>query len=248
MKASKCRRVLIISDVHANVVALDAVLDDAGDQFDAVWCLGDMVGYGPDPNQCVDRVRKLPGMVCLLGNHDKAALGDVDLRNFNPDACEALLWTQRELSSTSRSFLERLPSSTLQQDVTLAHGSPRDPVWEYTTDVHVALQNFSHFSTPLCLVGHSHVPFVFRWGDSECSGHMPSHGQRIVLRNGRYILNPGSVGQPRDRNPMASYAFLDFSADTWELYRVHYDVVETQRRMEYHSLPERLVGRLTLGM
>ena len=162
MNSNECRRVLIIADIHANEVALEAVLDDAGGRFDAVWCLGDLVGYGPDPNQCVALVKALPGIVCLLGNHDKAALGDVDLYTFNPDARESILWTQRVLTAESIFLLGRLPSLARQQDVTLAHGSPRDPVWEYVTDCSVGLQNFSHFKTDLCLVAHSHVPLVFR--------------------------------------------------------------------------------------
>ena len=248
MHDKECQQVLIISDVHANAVALEAVLDDASDQFDAVWCLGDLVGYGPAPNHCVARIKALPGMVCLLGNHDKAALGDVDLDIFNPDASEALLWTQRILTSESRSFLGCLPSMVQQTDITLAHGSPRDPVWEYIVDNYIAFHNFSYFNTSLCLVGHSHLPLIFSLDGGGCSRYIPSHGETIALRDMRYILNPGSIGQPRDRCPMASYAFLDLEASTWEFRRVPYDVVETQRCMEDHGLPSRLVARLAIGV
>lgn len=248
MNINECHRVLIIADIHANAAALDAVLDEAAYQFDAVWCLGDLVGYGPDPNHCVARVKTLPRLICLLGNHDKAAVGDVDIHIFNPDARAAMLWTQNSLTAQSRSFLGNLESLARYQGVTMTHGSPRDPVWEYVTNDLVATQNFFYFETPLCLVGHSHVPLVFRLDEGECSAYIPRQGKPVDLKHGRHILNPGSVGQPRDGNPMASYALLDLDANTWELRRVPYSLVDTQQRMEFYGLPGYLVARLAAGI
>ena len=134
-------RILIISDIHANLVALEAVLADAG-SFDAAWCLGDLVGYGPNPNECVARVRALPNLICLLGNHDQAVLGDVDLRVFNGDARAAISWTQRAATPTSLEYLRSLSPETVYRDFTLVHASPRQPIWEYILDADIAFHNF----------------------------------------------------------------------------------------------------------
>ncbi|HDD24706.1 MAG TPA: metallophosphoesterase, partial [Chloroflexi bacterium] len=152
-------RYLIISDVHANLVALETVLADAPD-FDEIWCLGDLVGYGPNPNECIQRIQEFPHF-SLAGNHDWAALNKLDLRSFNTDAREANLWTQSELTTASREFLDKLPTSAERDGIYMAHASPREPVWEYILDANVAYTNFSYFSQPICLVGHTHVPLIF---------------------------------------------------------------------------------------
>lgn len=241
-------RVLVISDIHANLTALDTVLDDAGD-FDAVWCLGDLVGYGPDPSECVERVRALPNLQCLIGNHDKAALGEIDLNLFNADARQAVSFTQQALTPESHAYLESLPEAVEIGKYTLVHGSPRQPVWEYILDRNIATQNFPYFATPYCLVGHTHSPVVFTEGTEgqQCQEKRPRPGERLPLGRPRRILNPGSVGQPRDSIPDASYALLDFEAAVWEARRVPYDVAATQARMGSHGLPERLIARLAYG-
>ncbi len=241
-------RVLILSDIHANLVALETVLADASD-YEAVWCLGDLVGYGPDPNECVTRMRALPNLKCLIGNHDKAVLGDVDLNIFNFDASAALRWTQNAVSSETLAYLRNLPEAEQFGDFTLVHGSPREPVWEYILDRFIARENFPLFNTSYCLVGHTHTPVIYREADSsgDCHEESPDYSRPRALNGQRLIINPGSVGQPRDSNPKAAYALLDTEALTWEYRRVPYDVQETQRRMRTANLPERLVTRLALG-
>lgn len=240
-------RHLIISDIHANRVALETVLRDAA-PFDMVWCLGDIVGYGPDPNECVARIQEFEH-IAVAGNHDWAALGMLALDDFNTEARMAHLWTREELSPASREYLQRLPVRLEQGDFTLAHGSPREPIWEYILDLGTATINFSHFSTPFCLVGHTHLPLIFI--ADETTGRpivvIPDIGTPIPLRGRRMILNPGSVGQPRDGDPRASYAILDTDAMTWEIRRVAYPIEITQERMRARGLPRRLIARLEVG-
>lgn len=240
-------RYLIISDLHANLAALESVLADAG-QFDAIWCLGDIVGYGPDPNECVELLRQHE-LVCLAGNHDWAALNKLNLATFNTDARAAATWTQRMLTDEVHDYLDALPSLVEEGEFTLAHGSPRQPVWEYILDPLVASINFMHFSTQYCLVGHTHTAVVYQQntnGDG-CRVHFPQYDRPIPLDKTRLIINPGSVGQPRDADPRAAYAILDADAMMWEHRRVAYPIEETQNRMRQHGLPHRLVTRLQYG-
>ncbi|MFP3853701.1 MAG: metallophosphoesterase family protein [Anaerolineales bacterium] len=242
-------KTLIISDIHANLTALEAVLADAQDHdYEAVWCLGDLVGYGPDPNECVERVRELPDLVCLIGNHDQAALGKIPLERFNQDARSAASWTQRELTEANETYLRSLPSRVDLDQFTLAHGSPRQPVWEYILDPQTAEANFEAFETHYCLVGHSHLPLVFHkdGGDGRTDMRSAPWDHPLDLKP-RMILNPGSVGQPRDMDPRAAYALLDTEALTWQAYRVRYDVEQVQRRMKKADLPERQAIRLGSG-
>lgn len=240
-------RTLIISDIHANLTALEAVLEAAGD-FDAAWCLGDLVGYGPDPNECVARVRELPGLLCIIGNHDAAALQQIDADTFNPEARTAIFWTRNTLSDESRAFLKSLPERIDIDEVTLSHGSPRHPVWEYLLDTRTATLNFDYFQTRLCLVGHTHLPVLYTLYDDAYSAQMtiPEPNQKISLP-GRAIINPGSVGQPRDRDPRSSFAILDTENNTWDYRRVEYDIPAVQARMEKAGLPERHIYRLSAG-
>jgi len=240
-------RYLVISDIHSNLAALQTVLSDA-DDFDEILCLGDLVGYGPNPNECVSRVREERN-TCLAGNHDWAALGKLSLSSFNTDARIANAWTQRQLGSTARAFLNSLPTNRVVGDFTLAHASPREPVWEYITHATVARANLSHFSTPFCLVGHTHIPVIFRYDEDrdEMETVRPTYGEPFSLEPDRMIINPGSVGQPRDGNPEASYAILDADEMTWTYYRVEYPVEITQERMRAKDLPQRLVERLAAG-
>ncbi len=240
-------RYLIISDIHANRPALEAVLKDAGG-FDAIWCLGDLVGYGPDPNECVERIQDFDH-ICLAGNHDWAALGRLSLDNFNLDARVASSWTQEELDLSTQIYLESLPTRIEQGNFLLVHGSPREPIWEYLLDAGLAAVNFNHFSTPFCLVGHTHIPIIFALDEERerCYPLVPSPSEPIPLGTYRMILNPGSVGQPRDGDPRASYAILDTDTNTWELRRVAYPIEITQERMRARNMPRRLIERLELG-
>ena len=240
-------RYLVTSDIHGNLAALEAVLDDAPD-FDELWCLGDLVGYGPKPNECIQRVRNLPH-TSLAGNHDWAALGKIDLGSFNAVARTANEWTQEQLTSSSRTYLSGLPTSLTKGDFTLAHASPREPVWEYIMDTSTAYQNFDHFETPFCLVGHTHVPVYFELDEERqrCDAILPPLPEPIGLGPKRAIINPGGVGQPRDGDPRASYALLDTQEMTWSFHRVAYAVELTQERMRAAGLPRRLVDRLEIG-
>lgn len=240
-------RVLIISDIHANRVALETVLADASNTYEAVWCLGDLVGYGPDPNECVALVRSLPNLTCLTGNHDKAAINEIDITAFNLDARLAIGWTQQTLTPETRAYLISRPEKVLHDHFTLVHASPRQPVWEYILDRHTAKLNFDHFSSPYCIVGHTHIPIMYIDTDDEVVEVRPNYDEILAFDAERLIINPGSVGQPRDSNPDAAYALLDTDTAHWEYRRVPYDIGETQRRMQSHGLPARLVARLAKG-
>lgn len=242
-------RYLIISDVHANQAALSAVLADAG-SFDFIWNLGDLVGYGPSPNECIEQLRELPHF-SLAGNHDWAALGKLDITSFNSDARLSSVWTQSELTPASRAYLESLPTHVIQEQFTLAHASPRQPVWEYVLDPLIAQRNFAYFETPYCLVGHTHVPIIYYQPNDNpdgCQVLVPPYDGPVQLEGeARLILNPGGVGQPRDGNPEASYAILDTETMTWEHHRVSYAIEITQERMRARDLPARLIERLEYG-
>jgi predicted phosphodiesterase len=241
-------RYLVISDIHSNLLALDAVIADAG-SFDRIWCLGDITGYGPNPNECIARLREFP-LTTLAGNHDWAALGQLDLADFNQDARAACVWTRRQLSTSNKAFLRSLPVMIEEDGYTLVHASPSEPVEEYVLDLLTAEYNFDKFNTPVCLLGHSHWPVAFMRplnATRLCAQIRPAYFQPLHFSDGKWIINPGSVGQPRDGNPDASYALLDVEEGRWEYRRVAYDVDETQRRMKQHKLPERLIQRLQHG-
>lgn len=240
-------RILVISDIHANLTAFDAVLESAG-KFDEIWCLGDTVGYGPDPNECILRLRKLPHLTCLIGNHDAAALGNIDLNTFNREAKSSIQWTQKVLTDESREFLMSLPERVIVDSVTLAHGSPRSPVWEYLLDPVSAFENLAYFSTDLCVIGHTHIPVIFQKPDDqvEMAGELIKDGEGFYVE-GRMFLNPGSVGQPRDHDSRAAYAIYNPETRAWISHRVEYDVQSVQDRMRQAGLPSRLINRLEEG-
>jgi len=238
-------RILVISDIHANLTALDAVLTDAG-EFDAAWCLGDLVGYGPDPNECIAKVRALPNLRCIIGNHDAAALDQIDIKTFNTEARQALEWTQKTLTETSVSFLSSLQQKIEINNVTLTHGSPRHPVWEYLMDSQTAALNFDYFSTPYCFVGHTHLPVVYTREEKKLVVYKPTPNKKITL-SPRTIINPGSVGQPRDHDPRAAYVIYNPEENTWDYRRLTYDIPAVQTRMADAQLPERHIVRLQAG-
>ncbi len=240
-------RILVISDVHANLTALEAVLISA-DPFDAVWCLGDLVDYGPDPNECVERIRSLPNLTCIIGNHEAAVLGMLPDESFNSDARKSARWTHLHLNESNREYLLNLPECLTIDIATLAHGSPRFPIWEYILDTWTATENFESFNTQLCLVGHSHIPVAFFSSepDGEIVWSLLKH-ESILQLDGRAILNPGSVGQPRDGDPRASYAIFEPEKNTWQNFRVDYDIKGVQKRIIKAGLPRNHAIRLASG-
>jgi diadenosine tetraphosphatase ApaH/serine/threonine PP2A family protein phosphatase len=241
-------RLAVLSDIHANVVALDAVFADLETlpPVDQVWACGDIVGYGPQPNEVIARLRERDARA-VMGNHDGAAVGVVDVAWFNDAAAAAIRWTAEVLETGARDYLAALPERRVDADLTAVHGSPRDPIWEYVTSPAVAASNMSAFATRICLFGHTHYPIVYAQTDDGvretvgvADGPMPLPGERVML-------NPGSVGQPRDGNPASSYLVVDLAAATLEFRRVAYDIERTQALMREARLPTWLVERLSLG-
>jgi diadenosine tetraphosphatase ApaH/serine/threonine PP2A family protein phosphatase len=254
-------RYAVLADIHANLTALEAVLRDIESRggIEDIWCLGDIVGYGPDPCQCLALIRKTCSF-CLAGNHDWAAAGKLDLLNFNSDAAAAARWTHEQLSRPETSYLGELPLLLEKDKVTLAHGSPRDSIWEYILSSDAAGANFACFQTPYCLVGHSHLPLLFEQGPYHNEALNPSaalrpavgryelsDGQTILMAEKKMIVNPGSVGQPRDNDPRASYGIYDSQSCTFTLRRVRYDIGAVQQRMAQAGLPAWLIERLSFG-
>jgi diadenosine tetraphosphatase ApaH/serine/threonine PP2A family protein phosphatase len=241
-------RILVISDIHANYGAFEAVLADAG-AVDETWCLGDIVGYGPDPNLCVDLIRERPQLTCLLGNHDVGMIGGMQLAAFNGDARRSLEHQMRVVSADNMAFLRSLPANAkVCGDVTLAHGSPRDPVWEYILNTLSARLNFDYFGTPFCFVGHAHIQCMFELDEEKSRVSMEQTKPGVITSmTPRAIFNPGSVGQPRDRDPRAAYAIFDPEARTWEPRRVNYDIPAVQARIRKAGLPEKHAARLAEG-
>ncbi len=239
-------RTLLLSDIHANISALEAVLSDAGGEFEDVWVLGDTIGYGADPSACISAVRGLDA-VAISGNHEEAAVGKMTTKNFNPVAREAIEWTAEVLTPDELLWLAELQQTEIVDDFTLAHGSPRDPVWEYIETGPQIIDNLDHFETRGCVVGHTHIPFTVGVMDGEIKQVEYVIGERTGLVGDRLYINPGSVGQPRDRDPRASYALLDIEAWDVEFRRVEYDVARAQARIKEEGLPGFLGERLFIG-
>jgi predicted phosphodiesterase len=240
-------RVAVVSDIHANLHALEAVLAaiDA-DPVDELWCLGDLVGYGPKPNECCAIVQARAA-VCLCGNHDLAVRGTIDLVEFSGDAGTAAAWTRAVLTDDARAFLDGLQPAGRASDVALFHGSARDPVWEYMLSDEAAITTFMLTEEPLVLVGHSHAALQIALREAVLEGGLAPDGTELELADARWLLNPGSVGQPRDGDPHAAYLLLDLDAKRASFRRVAYDVELTQSEMLEAGLPEALIERLTLG-
>ncbi|MFL5680629.1 MAG: metallophosphoesterase family protein [Chloroflexota bacterium] len=239
-------RIAVLSDIHANLAALEAVLGALG-TIDAVWHLGDVVGYGPEPDAVVERLSSI-GAVGVRGNHDAAACGGPEIDWFNPDARAAMEWTRQSIAEPTRDWLGGLPERRVEGDFTLVHGSPRDPTWEYVTSGAIARANIELLDTTYGLHGHTHVPIVYREDDGRIETISPGSGDRVALDGKRALINPGSVGQPRDGDPAASYLVLDTSAATCSWHRVSYDVGAVQAAMAAAELPSRLVARLSYGV
>src|SRR5579885_1020369 len=293
-------RYAVISDIHANQEALQAVFQELGRierrsglRFDGLWCLGDLVGYGPDPGICVDMVRNQTDVV-IAGNHDQAVSGVLPQERFNDSAQVTADWTRDRLSQKHLRYLADLPERLVVGECTLVHGSPRNPVWEYLTSAETAVLSFPYFSTRLCIVGHTHVPTIFlqpeeqaltgvatgrlglagqtmaggRGGDldlldqlaeeeealiratlsaSSCEMLLPGEGRWTPPPGYRAIINPGSVGQPRDGDPRAAFMVYDTERG-FEFYRVEYPLEQTQRKIWRSGLPARMAQRLSYGV
>ena len=244
-------RIAVLSDIHGNLPALEAVLA-ALKPYDAVWQLGDIVGYGPQPDEVVALLAS-EGATGVRGNHDSAAIGLLDTDAFNDDARTAVEWTADRIQPRTRDWLANLPLTGVDGLFTLAHGSPRDPTWAYVYSAGVARANMALFETLHCLVGHTHVPLVFRQRGSRVEGMNVKDGTSLALGAERLVINPGSVGQPRDGDPRASAMLIDNDesgdgAATLEWHRVEYPIAQVQGLMEQLGLPRRLSSRLQFGL
>ena len=239
-------RIAVLSDIHGNLPALEAVLE-ALQPYDAIWQLGDVVGYGPQPDEVVARLAD-ENASGVRGNHDAAALGDLDTDSFNDDARTAVEWTAERIEQSTRDWLAQLPQVAVEDPFTLVHGSPRDPTWEYIFTASIARANLSAFETEHALAGHTHIPIVYREKGGRMEGIAVDNGDQLKLGSQRVIANPGSVGQPRDGDPRASAMILDTDRHALEWHRVDYPIAQVQKLMEQRRLPPRLARRLSYGL
>ena len=241
-------RIAVVSDVHANLHALEAVLGEVDKEgFDEMWCLGDVVGYGPKPNECVALVQKRTA-ICLAGNHDLVVLGKISVATFGGEAGAAAAWTREVLDAPAREFLMTLAPSAVTTGAELFHGSPRDPVWDYVLTEDAARWTFASTTAPLVLVGHSHIALELAGDGTEVRGGQAAAGTTLDLAAARRLLNPGSVGQPRDGDPRAAWLEIDISAGRATFRRTDYPVERTQSEMRDLDLPEVLAARLEHGI
>jgi diadenosine tetraphosphatase ApaH/serine/threonine PP2A family protein phosphatase len=240
-------RVAVISDIHANLHALEAVLEaiDA-DPPDELWCLGDLVGYGPRPNEVIALTRERAALG-LLGNHDLGVLGRLDLDEFSPDAAASAVWTQTVLLDEHRAYLESLSPAAKTEGAELYHASPRDPVWEYVITEESARAALEATVAPVVLVGHSHIALAITLTDGRLEGDLAPGGSEVDLDAGRWLLNPGSVGQPRDGDPRAAWLELDLPSGKARFHRVPYEIARTQEEIRERGLPDSLAERLAHG-
>jgi predicted phosphodiesterase len=242
-------KIAIISDIHANIEALEAVIADIKTQkADEILCLGDIVGYGANPNECIDLVKKSCSLV-LLGNHDAAAVDLLSTQHFNIHAKIAIEWTMGNLTAASHSYLKTLPLKDTKQSLTFVHATPYEPnMWYYITSLEEAAFNFQFFETDFCFVGHTHIPIIIVLEEEKevyvHQGESLNFGQ---LEKVRFLINVGSVGQPRDRNPNSCYGILDLDAKSFTYRRVQYDVQGAQAKMRKIKMPEFLITRLVEG-
>jgi len=245
-------RYLILSDIHANLTALDKVLAVAKGRWDKAVCLGDLVGYGPDPNEVIERVRALAA-VTIRGNHDKAIAGLADADEFNPIARNAVLWTRAQLRPENQEYLENLPKGPMTVNgFTIVHGAVHDED-EYVLSPALAVDGLRDAPTPVTFFGHTHLQggFSLRGEEVTLMHFKPSGGNEFftlrVEQGTTYLLNPGSIGQPRDGDPRAGFAIADLDSQSVEFWRVPYDIENVQGRMRGAGLPEALILRLSFG-
>jgi diadenosine tetraphosphatase ApaH/serine/threonine PP2A family protein phosphatase len=243
-------RLATITDIHANLPALEAVLaaiDDAG--VEEIWCLGDVVGYGAEPDECADLVRERCA-VCLVGNHDLAVLGELDLAAFSEAAAAGVSWTRENVADRTLEMLRELQPAGVREGIALFHASPRDPVWEYVLSAEQADACFDVQPERVALIGHSHVSLYFErpnGGRGEIRGAQAGDDALLDLRESEWLVNPGSVGQPRDGDPRAAWLELDTDAGTARFHRVSYDVERAAASIAAAGLPKRLADRLHTG-
>jgi predicted phosphodiesterase len=246
-------RVLVVSDVHANLAALETVLRDAraDGALDAVWSLGDCVGYGPQPGECMSRLSD-EGAAAVAGNHERAATGAISVDDFNPDARAAALWTAGRLAPDEKASLDAMPETRVEAEhFTLVHGTLRWPIWEYLYTEEAGAAHLALQETPFGFCGHTHVPAIATLdadAPEGCDLRRLADGLAVALDPGtKIVINPGSVGQPRDGDPRASYAVYDSETQSVTVRRVEYDIGSTQSLMEEAGLPRWLVERLSEG-
>lgn len=243
-------RVGIIADVHGNAEALESVLDSLQD-VEQIWCLGDLIGYGPEPERCIDMMMTRKH-ICVIGNHDLCVLGDIDTGDFSREAITTCVWSRARLDENHLAYLRGLPTrAEPAPGVLLVHGSPRKDVFEYVLSSWQADEILCETNKSIVFVGHSHVPLVFvKAGEAYVDFISLRDGQVLELnkKSAKYLINPGSVGQPRDGNPKASYMVFDTGEYTLEYHRVAYPVKITQERIELAGLPASLSDRLERGM
>jgi predicted phosphodiesterase len=245
-------RIAVISDIHSNLPALNAVLDDVGRRDpDEVWCLGDIVGYGAQPDECASLVSEVVER-CLAGNHDLVVRGDIDIGYFAMSAGAAARWTVKVINDDTREFLRPLAPLGQSAGIGLFHASPRDPVWEYVLSVRQASDCLDAQSQRICLIGHSHVACYFTRPNGsataeETTGELAPPGTTLALGEGKWLVNPGSVGQPRDGDPRAAYLMLDTDEWTASFERVEYPVDDAARAILEAGLPRQLAARLYDG-
>jgi diadenosine tetraphosphatase ApaH/serine/threonine PP2A family protein phosphatase len=248
-------RLALLSDIHANLPALEAVLAEVADTgVEQSWCLGDVVGYGAQPDECATLVRERCD-VCLVGNHDLAALDALDISTFSPAAAAAVRWTRERMTPATRDFLAGLDPADESREVALYHASPRDPIWEYVLWPDQAAECIRAQARRVSFVGHSHVALFFALPDGEADaegvadarGAQAAAGTGLDIRRGRWLINPGSVGQPRDGDPRA--AWLELDTETWQatFHRVQYDIDRAADAIIATDLPEHLARRLYVG-
>ncbi len=236
----------IVADIHGNLDALEEVLSRMG-EVDEMWCLGDIVGYGPEPKECLERMSKLASEV-VAGNHDLGAIGEVPLDLFNIYAAEACRWTKEVLEEEDEAYIRSLPRNGVRvKGAFLVHGSPRDPIWEYVLTLRQAADIFLSTVERFIFVGHSHLPFIFRWQDGSAEIAPLEEGKISLADDARFLINPGSVGQPRDGDPRASFMIFDPERLELEYMRVDYPISETQAKMAEVGLPRYLIDRLSFG-
>ena len=243
-------KIAILSDIHSNLEAFEAVLSKLKEKkIEKIWHLGDIVGYGPNPNECIQLVKK-EKIISLVGNHDLAVIGKITTEYFNPYAALAIKLNAQKILKENKKFLESLPLTLKpEKDVILAHGSIRDPIWEYLLEIVQAEENFSLFKEKVLFVGHSHLPMIFEKREDKIYQFRfpPDKAFLKFEKNSRYIINPGSVGQPRDYNPKASFVIFDIENEILEYHRVDYPYFKTQEKMRKEGFPLFLIERLSLG-
>ncbi len=244
-------RYLVLTDIHGNLEALNAVLKAVQrKKFDHVLFLGDLVGYGASPNEVMQKLLAFKPLSLVRGNHDKAVCGLDSVQTFNPIAASAITWTREHITKRNLEVLHALPKSPVAVDerVTICHGAPFDEDY-YIFGEFDAEEAFDYFQTPVCFFGHTHFPFVYARKDEVDSLQVQPDSTEVRLEKGvKYLVNPGSIGQPRDRDPRAAFAIYDSETRVVRFHRVKYDIEEAQRKIREQNLPATLADRLSLGI